>query len=157
MNSIRFTRTQALGPRTLHSGRAFTFLEIMIVVVIIGIMAALIAPKLAGSTRRARVAATKLQMEHLGTALKRYEMDMGGFPESEGLKALIQKPSSDDTSSWAGPYLDRGAIPKDSWEQEFIYKFPGEHNKDDFDLSSNGPDRQSGTDDDLTNWANTPR
>lgn len=133
--------------------QGFTFLEIMMVVVIIGILVALVAPRLAGKTAKAKTVAAKAGLSSIASALAQYEMDMGTFPEqSEGLKGLLEKPSSDDTGSWDGPYLSKSSIPKDPWSQDFQYKYPGEHNPKDFDLWSNGPDKQSGTPDDIVNW-----
>ncbi len=139
------------SPRRRRQG--FTFLEIMMVVVIIGILVALVAPRLAGKTAKAKAVAAKADLSGIGNALAQYEMDMGAYPEqSEGLKGLMEKPSSDDTGSWDGPYLRKSTLPKDPWKQDYQYKFPGEHNSKDFDLWSNGPDKQSGTADDIANW-----
>ncbi|MDX2177840.1 MAG: type II secretion system major pseudopilin GspG [Candidatus Sumerlaeia bacterium] len=133
--------------------RGFTFIEIMMVVVIIGILLALVGPRLAGRTRQAKISAAKAQIENFATALAAYEMDMGAFPEtSDGLKALVTKPGSDDSDSWNGPYLRKSEVPKDPWNRDYNYRFPGENNSD-FDLWSDGPDRQAGNDDDVTNWS----
>lgn len=133
--------------------RGFTFLEIMFVVVIIGILLALVGPRLVGRSQTARIQATNTQVRNIVTALNLYETHMGSFPDSStGLKGLLEKPSSDDNDSWDGPYLDTNEIPKDSWGQEFNYKFPGEKNPKGFDVWSNGPDKQAGTPDDIGNW-----
>lgn len=130
--------------------RGFTFMEIMFVVVIIGILLGLVGPKLVGKSKKAKIKAAEAQISNFKTSLNSYEMNVGEFPStSQGLKALVERPSDVEEDDWEGPYMDD--IPKDPWNREYIYKSPGEHNKD-FDLSSMGPDRQEGTEDDITNW-----
>lgn len=130
--------------------RGFTFLEIMFVVVIIGILLALVGPKLVGQTQKARITTTSAQMSNLETSLKNYEMHMGSFPKS--LNGLIE--NEENKSAWDGPYLDKDAIPKDAWENDYNYKFPGDNNRRGFDLWSNGPNGTDdrGEDDDIANW-----
>ncbi|GAB4316996.1 MAG: type II secretion system major pseudopilin GspG [Candidatus Sumerlaeia bacterium] len=133
--------------------RAFTFLEIMLVVVIIGILLGIVGPRLVGQRKKAKITATKAQMDVLANALARYEMDVGDFPsESQGLKALMEKPSDVPEEDWEGPYLNDPKGLKDAWNEPFIYKFPSEHGKD-YDLMSKGNDRQEGTEDDIKNWS----
>ncbi len=136
-------------PRRQRRLGGFTFLEIMFVVVIIGILLALVGPRLAGRTQEARITATRTQMHGIDQAIKNYEMDMGTFPRD--LEELIE-PRSGDEDMWRGPYIDSDVIPTDAWGEEFIYKYPGDHNRRGFDLYSKGPDRQENTDDDITNW-----
>jgi general secretion pathway protein G len=139
-------------PRSFRSQslrRGFTFLEIMFVVVIIGILLALVGPRLVGRTQKARESTTRAQLKNLETAIKNFEMDTGRFPKT--LNDLIE-PSSEFEKSWEGPYVDSDVVPKDAWGEDFEYKQPGENNKRGFDLWSKGPDTQSGTDDDITNW-----
>ncbi len=132
--------------------QAFTFIEIMFVVVIIGVLLAVAVPKLTGQSNKAKIAATELTIRNTSTALKRYELTVGAFPTtSQGLEALIEKPSSIDESQWDGPYLDDEVIPTDAWNKPLSYRSPGDHKKD-FDLWSNGSDGQEGTEDDVTNW-----
>jgi general secretion pathway protein G len=133
--------------------KAFTFLEIMFVVVIIGILLSIVGPRLVGKSEKARVAATKMQMKNIMTALQQYEMHIGTFPTtSQGLKALFERPSDVSEDDWDGPYMDGGYEGlKDAWKHEFTYKYPGEHSKD-YDLLSKGHDNQEGTEDDITNW-----
>jgi len=124
-------------------------MEIMLVVVIIGILAGLVMPRLVGRVGQSKVAATKTQMKAVETALGMYEQSVGNFPStSEGLAALVTRPSSVSEKDWSRG-LDK--VPSDSWGQPFHYACPSEHGKD-FDLSSNGPDKQQGTSDDITNW-----
>ncbi len=129
--------------------RGFTFIEIMLVVVIIGILVALVGPRLVGRTKQAKVSATKAQISSLENALKLYEMDNGEFPDK--LDALLEAPSSVE-DSWNGPYIDADVVPKDGWNLEFEYSSPGEHNKKKFDLMSAGPDKEMDTEDDIVNW-----
>jgi general secretion pathway protein G len=130
--------------------RAFTFLEIMFVVVIIGILLALVGPRLVGRTQSARIEATRAQITNLETALKTFEMDMGRFPES--LEEIVKDPDDVDDKSYRGPYMDK--VPKDAWGEEFIYRAGrnARHNKRSYDLASKGPDKSEGTEDDITNW-----
>lgn len=134
----------------LKGRKGFTFLEIMMVVVIIGILMSIAIPRFAGRSEKAKLRAAKLQIKHFQTALGQYEMDVGSFPStSEGLKALVERPSDVSEEDWDGPYID--AIPKDPWHEEFIYKSPGD-NSPDYDLFSKAKDREEGTDDDITSW-----
>jgi len=129
----------------------FTFLEIMFVVVIIGILLSLVGPRLVGKTKKAKISAAEAQIKNFKTSLNAYELDIGEFPNtSQGLKALIERPSEVSEDDWQGPYMDE--IPKDPWNNEFVYKNPPEHSRD-YDLYSFGPDRQEGTDDDIVNWS----
>ncbi|MCC6547003.1 type II secretion system major pseudopilin GspG [Candidatus Sumerlaeota bacterium] len=141
-----------IGSHKLNARKrgGFTFLEIMFVVVIIGILLAIVGPKLAGKSEKARVTATKAQMQAIGTAIKSFEVDNGSYPKE--LSDLLE---SDDDNKEA--YLDGKALPKDAWDKEFNYKAPGDHNKKSYDIWSNGPDKEEGTEDDITNWAVAPK
>ncbi len=132
--------------------RGFTFLEIMFVVVIIGILLAIVGPRLVGRSQKARIGAAHMQLKNIQTALQQYEMHIGSFPDTnQGLKALLEKPSDVDEKEWDGPYLEGTVLPRDPWGNEFQYKEPGEHTKD-YDLWSYGPDKQDNTADDVKNW-----
>lgn len=133
--------------------KAFTMIEIMLVVIIIGILAAMVIPNLSGRSKQARVAAAKADIQaNIATALDLFEVDIGRYPSSdEGLGALINRPSGDDVGErWNGPYLKKKKIPVDPWGREYVYVSPGQNN-DDYDLSSLGADGTESKDD-VTNW-----
>lgn len=130
--------------------RAFTFIEIMLVVLIIGILMGIVVPKMVGHTKTSRIQATKASIQGISTALQMFEVKAGRFPTTqEGLGALVTKPNDLTDDEWT---QNLNEVPKDAWKQEFIYKSPGEVNKD-YDLVSKGPDKQEGTDDDIANYS----
>lgn len=134
-----------------YKSRGFTFIEIMLVVVIIGILMAVVVPKMTKQAGGARISATKASIRGISTALSAFEVKAGRFPTTEeGLQALIKKPNDLTEDDWSGPYLP-DETPVDAWKQEFIYKCPGENNRD-YDLVSKGPDKQEGSPDDITNF-----
>ena len=127
----------------------FSFLEIMMVVMIIGILVAVVGPKLVGRTRRAQVAAAKDQIKSFETSLQMYEMEVGSFPSTEqGLDALVNKPSNVSKDTWSQAMKE---IPVDPWKEPFIYRCPGEHGGE-YDLVSKGADTKEGTEDDINNY-----
>ena len=132
---------------------AFTLMEIILVVVIIGIMLTLVAPRLTGKTRKAQVITARSQIANFKATIARYEMDVGDMPKA--LQDLVVKPSDVAEDRWEGPYLDSNAVPKDPWGHEYHYRSPGEHFKD-YDIWSDGKDGQSGSDDDITSWVSEP-
>jgi general secretion pathway protein G len=127
--------------------RAFTLVEMLLVVTIIGILAALVIPKIVGRSEQARVTAAQTDIKAgIKTALDAFEVDNGFYPK--GLQDLIQQPSN--AKNWHGPYLDN--LPVDPWGNAYIYYYPGKHNTTGYDLVSMGPDGKEGTDDDIGNW-----
>jgi general secretion pathway protein G len=142
------------------SKKGFTLVEIMLVVIIISILAAMVIPNLAGRGEDARRAAAKADVEaNLASALDLYEVDCGRYPTTEqGLASLIVKPTSQpEPVRWNGPYLKKKKIPQDPWGHSYVYLAPGTHNKDEYDLSSLGPDGIE-SEDDITNWEkNAPK
>ncbi len=133
--------------RKTNSRRGFTLTELMLVVVIIGILAALVIPKIAGNSERARQTAATADINGgIKSALGQYEIDNGFYPKS--LQDLLVQPSN--AKNWHGPYLDK--LPVDPWGNPYIYYFPGKHNQTGYDLLSVGPDGKEGTDDDVVNW-----
>ena len=129
--------------------KAFTLIELMLVVIIIGALVAMVMPRFTGRGEQARSAAAEADIRaNIATALKLYELDNGNFPGTEeGLNALLNKPGS--ATNWNGPYLEKKPI--DPWAREYKYKSPGEH-RPDYDLYSLGKDGQEGTADDVKNW-----
>ncbi len=129
--------------------RAFTLVEMLLVLVILGVLAAIVYPKIAGRGEQARVTAAQTQIAAFKTALDAFEVDNGYYPKGKGgLLDLVQRPAN--AQNWHGPYLDN--IPKDPWQHDYIYECPGRHNSSSFDLMSVGPDGRAGSDDDITNW-----
>lgn len=132
--------------------RGFTLVELMLVVIIISVLAAMVVPRLVGRSQQARIAAAEAQIEsHLAVALGLYELDNGMFPSTEqGLASLKTKPvSSPAPPKWKGPYIRK--VPKDPWGNPYVYICPGTHNIQDYDLSSYGPDGIESSDD-IINW-----
>ncbi len=132
--------------------KAFTLIEIMIVVIIIAALASMIVPRLSGRSEEARASIAQGDISaNISLALKLYELDNGNYPTSEqGLQALLSKPTSSPVPmNWNGPYLEKKAI--DPWGKEYQYTYPGTHNPQGFDLYSMGKDGVE-SDDDVTNW-----
>lgn len=140
-------------PNPARRRGAFTFLEIMFVVVIIGMLMAIAVPRMIGHLNRSRVTIARQEVNSLGLALKSYAMDIGSFPDDrEGLRALVERPDRVPADSWRGPYLEKRTLPVDPWKQPYSYRAPGEQAVD-FDVWSPGPDRETGTGDDIGNWS----
>ncbi|HZN61808.1 MAG TPA: type II secretion system major pseudopilin GspG [Planctomycetota bacterium] len=139
-----------LSERRKARVEGFTLIELLLVVVIIGILAAIVVPKLTGRTEDAQISATEATMTNVMTALRMYEMDNGRYPTQEqGILALIEKPTSAPEPKKWRKCLETSVLPKDAWGTEFDYKYPGVKNTDGYDLVSGGPDRQLGNDDDI--------
>ena len=145
----------AVASRGRHRQTAgFTLIEIMIVMAIIALLAALIAPRVIGQLGESRVKTTRAQVEMLGTALDTFRLDTGRYPtQVENLAALIEKP--DDLATWAGPYLRKRKLPKDGWKRDFAYEIPANRGGISYDLYSLGADGEPGgenKDADIGNW-----
>jgi general secretion pathway protein G len=128
-----------------RSRKGFTLIELMVVIVILGLLAALVAPKFLKRGEEAKVTTTEVQMKNIEQALKLYKLHNSFYPTTEqGLKALVEKPEEDPVpKNWKGPYIEK--IPKDAWGNDFIYISDGKQ----FNLISPGPDGEEGTEDDL--------
>ena len=148
----RFTSTpwQVLT-KTTNQRSAFTLMEVLLVLGIMGIIMAMVMPRVLGRQQHASIDATRVSIEGLTQALRLYSLDhRGRFPTSgDGLSVLVNQPGSRDTR-WRGPYLDR--MPQDAWGKKFHYVFPGVKKAGAFDISSAGPDGILGNTDDITNW-----
>ena len=127
--------------------KGFTLIEIMLVVIILGVLAPMVVPRLAGRSEEALKSIAKTDIEsNIPLALDLYEVDTGSFPDT--LDALREAPA--DVQNWKGPYLKKK--PQDPWGRAYVYKYPGEHNEGSFDLYSLGRDGVEGGDDDIVNW-----
>jgi len=131
--------------------KGFTLIELLLVLVILSTLAAIVVPKFTRRTEQARITAAKSDIAGLEVALDSYEVDTGTLPATdEGLSALVEPPAS--VQNWNGPYIKRG-IPVDPWGNPYLYKSPGDHNTNSYDLSSFGPDGKEGGGDDIDNWS----
>jgi general secretion pathway protein G len=131
--------------KALKENRGFTLIEIMVVIVILSVLAALVGPKIIGRSDDAKVADAKVQIRNLETALKLYKLDSGNFPTTEqGLQALVAKPTTGKIPNnyKAEGYLENKSVPKDPWGADYVYLSPGEHG--DYDLYSFGADGARG-------------
>ena len=136
---------------------AFTLLELMVVIVILGILAAFVVPRISKRPEDARVTKARLEISNIEQALELYYLDNGDYPTTEqGLEALIQKPTTGDIpETWrSGGYLAKSKLPVDPWSRPYVYISPGIHSVD-YDLYSMGKDGQEGGegyDADITSW-----
>jgi general secretion pathway protein G len=132
--------------------RAFTLVELLLVLTILAILAGVVLPNMVGKTQQAKIARAQTEIATFTTALNMFEVDNGFFPRGRnGLTALVQRPSN--AQNWHGPYLaEKSFVPPDPWGNGYIYECPGKHNPSTFDLMSMGPDGRIGGGDDISNW-----
>jgi len=130
--------------------QGFTLVELLLVLVILGALAAIVVPKFAGRTQQAKETQAITQISAFETALNSFEVDNGYYPQgSDGLSELINPPKN--ASNWRGPYIKE--LPNDPWGNPYIYENPGKVNTSGFDIISAGPDGRPGTEDDITNYS----
>jgi general secretion pathway protein G len=137
---------RASARRSRSEGKlGFTLLELVVVIIVLGLLAAIVAPQILGRVSDARTTSAETQVALFGTALDNYRLDNGAYPTTEqGLTALREKPTrAPIPTNWRGPYL-RKDVPLDPWGKPYIYRSPGERNASGYDLSSLGRDGKPG-------------
>jgi general secretion pathway protein G len=139
--------------RRVRSGEAgFTLVEMLVVITIIGLIMALVGPRVLNYLAESKVKAARIQVESFSSSLDLFYLDNGRYPTtSEGLAALAQRPGA--AEAWNGPYVRGGLVPNDPWGHAYIYRSPGEHGT--YDIVSYGSDGQqggSGTAADIESW-----
>jgi general secretion pathway protein G len=126
----------------------FSLIELIVVLVILGLLAAVVAPNIYDKLAKSKDKVAKIQITELEGALQMYSFDLGRFPDSsEGLEALVRNMSGNE--AWDGPYLAK-ELPSDPWQRAYVYRYPGMHGE--FDLFSLGADGTEGNDDDICSW-----
>lgn len=152
-NLAKSGSTHRLIRRQRRALSGFTLLEILVVLAIIGLLAGLAITNVDKIFGGAQGNAAKLFVSQTMKApLTTYRIHMGSYPTTgEGLQALVSAPGG-KADKWHGPYIEGGRVPLDPWEEPYQYAYPGTRNKESYDLWSKGPDKQSGTPDDIGNW-----
>jgi general secretion pathway protein G len=141
-------RTRKVAKRTIR--KAFTLVEVLLVLIILVIIGSIVVPNIFGAKDQADRNAAKTQITNLKAAIRLYRLNMNKYPTA--LKDLRERPSDKaEADKWGSPYLEED-LKQDPWGNEYQYLAQGKKNADGFDLWSNGPDGQSGTDDDIGNW-----
>jgi general secretion pathway protein G len=146
---------RTFGQKLLLSARSeagFTLVEMLVVITIIGLIMALVGPRVLNYLAESKVKTAKIQIQSIASALDLYYLDAGRYPSSaEGLAALVQPTGGN--SGWNGPYLKGGLVPLDPWGKPYVYRSPGEHGAYDvISLGSDGQEGGIGTAADITSW-----
>jgi general secretion pathway protein G len=141
--------------RTLRQ-RGFTLIEIMVVMVIIAMLAALVGPRVMNALGGSKVKATRIQIENLANAIDTFHLDVGRYPtQAETLQVLVANPTDRPIINWRGPYLKKQRVPNDEWGNPFVYLIPSKRPGVPFELTSLGADGKpggTGDDADLGSW-----
>ncbi len=138
-------------PKVAREG-GFTLLEMLVVLAIMGLLAAIVAPQVLKYLGSSRTQTAKVQVQNIGAALELYRLDVGRYPTTEeGLSALVAAPPS--AAAWNGPYLPKATALKDPWDQPYTYRIPGQHGEADvFTLGSDKAEGGTGEARDVGNW-----
>lgn len=142
--------------RTFRAERGLTLIEILVVIIVLGLLAGLVAPQIIGRVSEAKSATARTQIELFSVALDNYRLDNGRYPTTQqGLDALRTQPTAEPVPrSWRGPYL-RKEVPLDPWDRPYVYRSPGSENPQGYDLLTLGADGVpggEGEDTDITSW-----
>ena len=146
-------RSLRLGLCFVKNSKGFSLIELLVVIIILGLLAGLVGPRLFSRVGQSKTAAARAQIELFSAALDQYRLDVGSYPSTAaGLQALVQSPNA---PNWNGPYLKKNTVPSDPWGKPYLYKCcPGDHG--DFDIWSLGADGAAGGDGenaDVTSWS----
>lgn len=143
------THSTESNPGHDQRNQGFTLVELLLVLMILTLLAAIVYPPMSRHGKTARVSATKVQIKAIEQAVQLFELNTGHFPQGrDGLQELVTRPAN--LPNWNGPYMEQ--IPKDPWGNEYVYVYPGKHRVGSFDLMSHGEDGLASTGDGINNW-----